>query len=211
MTTQTGDVSLSTLRSSLSLSGNFRLTQRESRNRAQKNSGQIKLSDHRNVCIGQQLQMGGWNSSPVGYQASQHKYLDPVGTSNSYIEGEWYRISHKRASQDGGSETRLYGTGPTTGSYRLTGTVQWDPSGPARSDYELHVQLISNANGWLSGNQQVALNNIYKYLDRPSAVNNTVSFTYPYVTLIFRTINKNGFPTSTTVTHGWHGFKLVKI
>lgn len=216
MAVSSSQVSLKAVRQDLDLSAAGSMTERAVLNKVNKRSGPVSLSEFKGNVFGTQLVLhknwGGLPWKQIRYESSGHLYEDRYG-SDVFVSGNKIVVRVYENDDDNGMEARLLGKIEQSGSYRLTGKSFGRFSNYHTNTY-LHVNLISNSSGYLSGTQNID----YRYeqnkyfAEGDKSYNTTVSLTTarPYITLVLRQINKYGGQLQTFDIDFWN-WKLEKV
>jgi hypothetical protein len=196
------------------------MTERAVLNKNIQTSGPIQLADFKGNVLGNQLSVnkaefgegGTWPKKR--YEGSAHAYISRSGDVR--VSGNKIKVSCTEGGLNGGdrgAEYRAIGRCAETGTYRLTGETFGRFSGAYRIG-ELHINLISSGSDYLSGPQTLLFR---KELGSSSASgskswNETVSLSVsqPFITLIFRYVQKDG-GRGDTFEHDFWDWKLVKV
>jgi hypothetical protein len=183
----------------------------------------VSLSGFKGNVLGTQLYIPG-GTQPLSESSWPKRKDEAFGTYYIYRDGsvmassDRIRIEHPdRPSYNGdsGTEVRICGTVSEDGRYLLTGnaTGRFAISQGNAIHAQLHVQLISNAGDYLSGGNQLLVNDVFYRRDGTTFSWNryvNLSTGRPYITLIFRYIMSGIGTTSNRYSHEFSNFELVK-
>jgi len=212
-------VSLVALRQDLDLSANGNMTERAVLNKNIQTSAPVSLADFKGNVLGNQLyvnkaefgQGGTWPKRR--YEGSAHPYIAKAGDVR--VSGNKILVSCTEGGAGGGdrgTEYRAIGFCNEPGSHRLTGTS----FGRFSSYYntgEMHIYLIANGNGYLSGLQRVLVRKEGGYINLGGQQSHSfdvqISENLPYITLVLRYIQKDG-GRGDTFQHDFWDWKLVR-
>lgn len=221
MSVSSSQARLTLVRADLDLSTAGGMTERAVLNKNIQTAGPIKLADFKGNVLGNQLsinkaefgQGGTWPKKR--YEGSAHAYIRRTGDVR--VSGNKILVSATEGGAGGGdrgTEYRAIGRCDESGTYRLTGKS----FGRFSSYYnigQLHINLIANASGYLSGVNQIL---VRKELNSDwgrgeKTWNETVtldSSTRPFITLILRYVHLDG-GQGETLQHDFWDWKLVKV
>ena len=222
MSISSTEASLRAVRQDLDMGAGGSIKDRAVRNKINNTGGSIKLADFKGNVLGQQLSIkssswtGSW-SSQLRNVTSAHSFnmVDyrpcPIYVSGSEIRLPWANQGYG----DTGCEIRICGRVNESGTYRLTGSFNAELSGGSYDRSAMHIYLIQNVNGHLSGSQNVVISDEFfestgKVGNQGYSKNCTLKGSYPYVTLIVRNIQLD-YQDFAERTHRIWNFKLVKV
>ena len=230
MSISSAEASLQAVRRDLDLSAAGGMTERAVMNKINKQSGPINLAEFRGNLLGQQLLMSqaSWGNESAWNKnrnySSAHHYITPNSGSAS-VSGNKILCSRMATgtSGDAGAEARLVGrvSSGMDGSYRVTGTFRGEFDGRTGA-IELHVLLIANASGYLSGAQDVLINRVHTGASSGGSHSSGQDYAFSalatlgtrnsYITLILRNISKYGSgPAGQNYVQRFWDFKVVKV
>ena len=220
MSVSSTQVSLRALRQDLDLSANGGMNERAILNKNIQTSGPIRLADFKGNVLGNQLSVnknefsGGGTWPKQRYEGSAHAYIRRAGDVT--VSGNKILVSCAEGGLNGGdrgTEYRAIGRCNESGTYRLTGNSFGRFSGFYNVG-RLHINLVANSSGYLSGLQNLLVNRILTSTtgsgDR--SWSDTVSLnssTHPFITLILRYVQLDG-GRGDSFQHDFWDWKLVK-
>lgn len=216
MSISKSQVSLSALRTDLSMSANGGTQDRRIWNKdGQRMSGDISLVDYKGNLLGGQLQItGSANQAPTN-RGYGYTGFWPANGGAPFIDGGDIITSSQMRGFDGtdrSSEYRISGLCQHSGTYRLTGSVDFARSNSYAVQF-WQVAVVESSTGYMSGSIQ---NTVLVFSDR-RGVNNlfyniSLSTSRPYVTLILYSITKQGGdPALGSFYSRWNNIKMVAL
>ena len=216
MSISSSQVSLRALRQDLDMSANGRMRERPIWNKdGQKTSGNISLAAYKGNLLGGQLAItGSANATPSNRQYGYTGFWPANGGTPS-ISGNEIRTYSRMTGAGGGdasSEYRVSGYCSESGTYRLTGQLNFNMSGYYRVQ-SWQVAVVSSSSGYMAGATEVQVVASGNFTGVTS-LNRTFSLSAskPYVTLILYSITKSGGdPSEGTFATSWTDIKVVKV
>ena len=224
MSVKYAECSIAKIRSDLGMSPSGNMTDKKFREKSGQLTGTVSLQEYKGNVCGQHLTLdqGTWTNPPAWKKKKDESaaffYISNAG-GRAYIGGgkndRWICQVMPVISGDRGTEIRGIGTVSDNGNYKLTGKAYGRFSRDYPTAVRLDINIISNATGYLQGEQNLLWNYTQNGVggDREVTINETVPLntTKPYVTLIARAIGIAGFTTSTAYTHEFWDLQLKRV
>ena len=215
MSVSSSQVSLRALRQDLDLSATGPMIDRAILNRdGQRNTGNVRLSDYKGSITGVQLFITPTANATPSLRHNGYWGFYPSSGGTPTISGttiRTYSTMTGAGGPDASSEYRVSGKVDETGTYRLTGRLNFSRS-TYYNNQSWQVAVVGSASGYLSG---VTTNEVIFGGSSvgPVSIDRTVSLTTsrPFITLIVYSItNSGGNFSEGQFTTTWNDLKLVK-
>lgn len=225
MSISSSQASLKAVRQDLDLSAAGSISDRAVLNKVNKQSGPVSLSEYKGNVLGTQLFLpndpilempGSWKKIRSESFATYYVLRNGQAT----ISGSSVLVSATDTQSntgDYGTEVRICGRISELANYRLTGSAYGRFGVPVPGNMlhsQMHINLLANASGYLSGSQRNAIDIKYYRGDGSGEqkINRLVTLDSdkPYITLVFRYIYSGMGSDYSTNTHQFLNFKLVK-